>query len=102
VTPHQFRHTVTRTNCYSLSKLKQCDDIINKNGLIIKQIDRFGNEVTKEHPAIKVKVKYMNVYKSLSTQLGMSPSSRAQLAGMQLKAKEDEEDPLLQLLKSHT
>lgn len=85
----------------SLSKMRQCDDAINKDGLIIKQFDRYSNEVTKEHPAIKIKMQYMNVYRALSTQLGMSPSSRAQLAGMQLKAKEDEEDPLLQLLKSY-
>ncbi|WP_144529400.1 phage terminase small subunit P27 family [Bacillus mobilis] len=82
----------------ALAKLKQCDDIINKEGLIIQPIDRYGHEVMKDNPAIKIKMQYMNVFKSLSTQLGMSPSSRAQLAGMQIEKKQEESDPLLQLL----
>lgn len=83
----------------SLSKIRQCDDILNSEGVIIRQLDRYGNEITKDHPAVKVKMQYINVYKALSAQLGMSPTSRAQLAGMQVEAKEEEEDPVLQLLK---
>lgn len=83
----------------ALSKIKQCDDIINAEGLIIKQIDRYGNQITKEHPAVKTKMQYMNQFKALEGKLGMSPSSRAQLAGMKIQAKEESEDPLLNLLK---
>lgn len=83
----------------ALSKLRQCDAILNTEGIKITQVDRYGNEVTKEHPTVKTKMAYLNAFKTLSVQLGMSPSSRAQLAGMQVQAKEDEADPLLQLLK---
>jgi P27 family predicted phage terminase small subunit len=83
----------------SMSKLRQCDDIINREGIIIRQVDRYGNEIMKEHPAVKSKMSYLNAFKTLSSQLGMSPTSRAQLAGMQIQAKEEEQDPLLQLLK---
>lgn len=82
-----------------LSKMRQADDIINAEGIIINQVDRYGNEQTKEHPAVGTKQKYLNQFRALSTQLGLSPASRAQLAGMQNDKKADEEDPLLQLLK---
>lgn len=81
-----------------LSKIRQCDDIINVEGFIIKQTDRYGNQVTKEHPAVKTKMQYMNQFKSLEGKLGMSPSSRAQLAGMKIQAKEESADPLLKIL----
>lgn len=83
-----------------LSKIRLCDGIINAEGVLITTSDKYGREVIKEHPTVNTKMKYLNAFKALSTQLGMSPSSRAQLAGLQLKAKEDEADPLLQLLKN--
>lgn len=83
----------------ALSKVNQCDEIINADGVLITTIDRNGREIEKEHPTIKTKMQYLKAYKALSLQLGMSPSSRAQLAGMQLKAKEEEDDPVLQILK---
>ncbi|WEZ08136.1 phage terminase small subunit P27 family [Priestia flexa] len=84
-----------------LSKIRLCDEIINVEGILITTSDKYGREVLKEHPTVNTKMKYLNAFKALSTQLGMSPSSRAQLAGMQLKAKEEEADPLLQLLKNY-
>ncbi|AZU60100.1 phage terminase small subunit P27 family [Neobacillus mesonae] len=86
----------------ALSKIRQCDDILNIEGILIEQIDRYGNAQTKEHPTVKTKMQYMNLFKALSGQLGLSPASRAQLAGMQIQAKEEEQDPLLQLLKAHS
>lgn len=83
----------------SLSKLRQCDDMLNKDGIIVRQNDRYGNEIIKEHPAVKVKMQYMSIFKTLSSQIGMSPSSRAQLAGMQIQKDAEDSDPLLQLLK---
>lgn len=35
-----------------LSKMRQADEIINEEGIIIKQQDRYGNELIKEHPAV--------------------------------------------------
>lgn len=83
----------------SLSKMRQCDDIINVEGLIISIPDRYGNDMIKEHPAVSTKQKYLNQFRALSTQLGLSPSSRAQLAGMRIEDKEVQEDPVLQALQ---
>ena len=82
-----------------LSKLRQSDDIINLEGLVLTQVDRYGNTIIKEHPAVGIKQKYLNQFRALSTQLGLSPASRAQLAGMKVEQKEEKEDPLLQILK---
>lgn len=82
-----------------LSKMRQADDIINEEGIILNTIDRYGNEIIKEHPAVSTKQKYLNQFRALSTQLGLSPASRAQLAGMKVEKQEQEEDPLLKILR---
>lgn len=82
-----------------LSKMRQADDIINEEGLILNQQDRYGSVQIKEHPAVGTKQKYLNQFRALSQQLGLSPASRAQLAGMKIEKKEEEEDPLLQVLR---
>jgi P27 family predicted phage terminase small subunit len=82
-----------------LSKMRQADEIINKEGIILNTIDRYGNDLIKEHPAVATKQKYLNQFRALSTQLGLSPASRAQLAGLKLEKQEEEEDPLLKILK---
>lgn len=83
-----------------LSKMRQADAIINEQGIIIEQVDRAGNEIIKEHPAVGTKQKYLNQFRALSNQLGLSPASRASLAGMKMDKQEEDEDPLLQLLKA--
>lgn len=82
-----------------LSKMRQCDEILNRDGLLVTSIDRYGASISKEHPTVSTKQKYLNQFRALSTQLGLSPSSRAQLAGMKVGEKEKEEDELLQILK---
>ena len=79
--------------------MRQADDIINEEGIILNTIDRYGNELIKEHPAVSTKQKYLNQFRALSTQLGLSPASRAQLAGMKIDKQEQEQDPLLQILR---
>ena len=81
-----------------LSKMRQADAIINRDGIELYFTDRYGNEQVKEHPAVSTKQKYLNQYRALSTQLGLSPASRAQLAGLQTEKAMDEADPLLQIL----
>lgn len=81
-----------------LSKMRQCDEILNRDGLIINIIDRYGTNTIKEHPAVATKQKYLNQFRALSTQLGLSPSSRAQLAGMKVSEKETQDDELLKIL----
>lgn len=82
----------------TLSKMQQADCIINKEGIIYEVYDKFGNSLPKEHPAVGVKHKYLNQFRALSTQLGLSPSARASLSEMKMQAKDDEEDPVAKIL----
>ena len=82
----------------TLSKMQQADQVINKEGLIYEVFDKFGNSIPKEHPAVGVKHKYLNQFRALSTQLGLSPSARASLSEMKMQAKADEEDPVAKIL----
>jgi P27 family predicted phage terminase small subunit len=83
----------------SLSKIRDCDEHLNEEGLVITRTDRYGHENVIENPYIKIKMAYLNQFRSLANQLGLSPSSRAALAGKKIEEKEKEEDPLLQILK---
>ncbi len=82
----------------SLSKIRDCDEHLNTEGLVITRTDRYGHENTIENPYVKIKMAYLNQFRSLANQLGLSPSSRAALAGKKIEEKEKEEDPLLKIL----
>ena len=84
-------------NC--LHVMRQCDDHIRTNGILVPKIDRFGNMAEKENPCIKVKLNYQTKYAALCNQLGLSPAARSALAGKQMEAKQTEEDPLLKVLR---
>lgn len=83
----------------TLSKIRECDDALNEQGLVISGIDRYGNDFSKENPYVKIKMAYLNQFRNLANQLGLSPSSRASLAGKQIDKKAEEEDPLLKILR---
>ena len=85
----------------SLSKIRECDENLNDEGLVITRIDRYGHENTIENPYVKIKMAYLNQFRSLANQLGLSPSSRAALASKKIEAKEEAEDPLLQILRGN-
>ena len=82
-----------------LSKIRKADDIINKEGIQISQFDRYGNEKSVENPMIKTKMTYLQRYQTLSNELGLSPSARASLASLKLEQKQEQADPLLQVLR---
>lgn len=81
-----------------LSKMQQADEILKQSGLMITEMDRYGNEKYREHPMVKTKQNYLSQFRALATQLGMSPSSRAQLAELKLNRQQDAQDPVLQAL----
>lgn len=81
-----------------LSKMHQADLIINKEGILWRGEDKFGNEILKEHPTVNTKQKYLSQFRALANQLGLSPSSRAALAETKIQNKNDEEDPVKKLL----
>lgn len=82
----------------ALSKIRECDDNLNAEGLVITKTDRYGHENSIENPYVKIKMAYLNQFRSLANQLGLSPSSRAALASKKIEAKEEAEDPLLKIL----
>lgn len=83
----------------ALSKIRQCDEDLNAKGLVISKTDRYGHENDVENPHVKIKMAYLNQFRSLANQLGLSPSSRAALASKKIEAKEEAEDPLLQIIQ---
>jgi len=83
----------------ALSQLDQLDIIIHRDGLTVLKTDKWGENII-EHPAIATKMKYFNLFKVLATQLGLSPSSRAQLAEMSMTQEENEKDPIQQMFKA--
>lgn len=82
-----------------LSKMYQADQKINQEGLLVTELDRYGNEKVRKHPIVEVKNAYLTQFRALSTQLGLSPSSRAALAELKLAKKEEENDPVIEILK---
>lgn len=82
----------------TLSKMDQCDRIINESGVLWSTYDKNGEELLKEHPTVNTKQKYLNQFRALSTQLGLSPASRASLAEVNMKVEQDNKDPLLRIL----
>lgn len=86
----------------ALSKMEQADQFIRDEGLLYYKYDKEGNQEPKEHPAVGIKQKYLTQFRALSTQLGLSPSSRASLAEMNMQKEEDEEDPVLKVIRQAT
>lgn len=81
-----------------LEKMDLCDTVLNEDGLFIQGTDSKGNTFTKEHPAVKTKMQYLNQFRYVAGQLGMSPSARAQMAEAKMETKQEEQSPLNQLL----
>lgn len=84
-------------NCLYI--MRDCDDRIRKDGILVSITDRYGNSMDKEHPAIKVKLGYQTKYASLCNQLGLSPASRSALAGKKAEVQEEQESELLKILR---
>lgn len=82
-----------------LSQMRMLDEQVQKEGIIVTQIDRYGNNVAKENPAWSAKGKLLKEYRALAGLLPMSPSARAQLASIKIEAKEQESNVLLQILQ---
>lgn len=82
----------------ALSKMRECDEHLDSEGLVVESEDRYGHKQLKENPYVKIKMSYMNQFRNLANQLGLSPASRASLAGKKVEEEEKKEDPLLNIL----
>lgn len=81
-----------------LSRMREADIIIQQRGVVVEQKDRNSNDIVKKNPAVDVKLAYLDRFNRLSNQLGMSPSSRAALAELNVEQKEKEDDLVLKAL----
>lgn len=84
-------------NC--LWVMHKCDEHIRQNGILVSKPDRFGLVEEKENPSIKIKLNYQSKYQTLCNSLGLSPAARAGLASKKIEAKQNEDDPLLKILR---
>lgn len=82
-----------------LSKIRQADDILNEEGIMLKQENRYGEVKIIEHPMVKTKHTYLTRYVTLANALGLDPSSRAVLASRKLEAQGETDDELLKILR---
>lgn len=82
-----------------LSRLRECDSILNQEGMQLRVTTTSGDSVPKPHPIIDTKHKYLNQFRALCTQLGMSPAARANLAGLRIEKQKEQDDPLLKILR---
>ena len=79
--------------------MRVATDRVRLDGQLVEKYDRVGNLELKEHPSIKILQNCQTKYATFCNQLGLSPASRASLAGMQAVAKEEEVDPLLSAMR---
>lgn len=84
-------------HCIHIMRL--CHDEIRLNGILVNGADKYGNPIPKDNPALKIELNYMAKYQQLCNQLGLSPSSRASLATKKIEKTQEEQDPLLKILR---
>ena len=83
-----------------LSKIYQCQIAIKEQGLTVEKTERNGAVTYVANPHIKIMHDYQAKFIQMSSQLGMTPSSRSSLASMQVESKVEEQDEVMQLIKS--
>ena len=83
-----------------LSKIYIARKELDEQGLVIKKIDKNGNEQLTTNPYVKIHLDYMSKLTQLTSRLGLDPSSRSTLATLQIESKEEEQDEVLNLIKS--
>ena len=81
--------------------MRECDKNIQEEGLWYYEFDRNSNEVKKKNVAVDIKDKALNQFKQLAVQLGMTPSSRTNLAALNVEKQEKEDDPVLNILNGN-
>jgi len=81
---------------YVCSRLDQVESLINEESLISPVMNKKTGEVEywQEHSLYNLENKLLKQFTTLAGQLGMSPSSRAQLAELKMQNQAKEEDPL--------
>lgn len=79
----------------SIINMRAAKKAIKKYGQVIQKID--GS--LQKNPAINIYKDYSSIFYQCCLQLGLSPSARAKLSVINIKNKENKEDPLLKALR---
>lgn len=75
----------------AMYRMREAQAMIDEQGLIVDG---------KENPCIRIYEKYEKIYAKMISELGLSPSARSKMALTQSQTKKEEEDVLLQILRS--
>jgi P27 family predicted phage terminase small subunit len=78
----------------SAAGMRKCREILNKEGVLVE-----SPQGTKQNPAILALSKYSELFRKYADDIGLSPTSRAKLANLKSKQVEEEQDPLLKVLR---
>ena len=84
---------------HCLKMVQEAREYVNKMGILIEGTDRNGKNTLVQNPAIKIELDYMSKYNALCNQLCLSPKARADIAKKKADIKEEQEDPLLKILR---
>lgn len=77
------------TTCaIAVDRINEIEEMINKEPILLRDKDLMGS-----------KDKYSKEFFRCSNELSLSPQARAKIAGLNLQAKEKEDDPLIKALK---
>lgn len=94
----QFKQTGILTNL-DKETVAICADTIAKMREAQKLIDEHGLMIDgKANPMINVYEKYSKIYAKMITELGLSPTARSRMALTQVKAQQEEQDPILKII----
>lgn len=83
----------TTADC--LSRIYIARKCIDEQGMVF---DNDGKKVV--NPYVKIHLDYMTKLTQLTSRLGLDPSSRSTLASLHVENKEEEQDEVMQLIKS--
>lgn len=95
--------TILKTTANAICMMDECKDSISKNGLVIEIFDKdedgkaFLVKVIR-NPSSKIYIDYVTIFNKGMMELGMSPSSRAKLAQLNVNAKVEKEDEVTKAL----
>lgn len=78
----------------ALDRMQSCQARLNTDGLFTGD--------GQENQAVRTYEKYSKIFEKFSSKLGLSPKDRAGLAVLNLNEKENQEDPLLKILRGDT
>lgn len=82
--------------CDALSKMEQCKRILQQEGLLVEYTNKAGASNIIEHKAINIYQKYVGIFNTYGSKLGLSPADRAKIVSLAHKATEvDEFEQLL-------